>query len=307
MNQNIFNCKPRYRFINIPKPSGGVRKLSVPNNPTKKVQRYLLEELFKKLSYPSWLYGLGGEDRNHIYNAAFHQNARWVLTLDLKDFFNMVTRSMAKKAIIQMRIDYPNLEILKHSLNKIVSFLVHPQTGVVPMGSPTSSHIASYCGIEMDKEIINLVGSECTYTRYIDDITISSNGLYPQGIQLKIWKIIRKHGFLVNDKKTALSFNNGNKQTVTGVLLNGEKKVLKVERKKIQKYRAIIHRDLTMTWNSLGRVPLKLNEIQGSNQESCRILGILNYLSEINKTQSFKMLSYVNKLLDKNQQRSTDE
>lgn len=80
----------KYRDFKLPKRSGGERLIEAPRWPLLRIQqelRPLLDELYR----PRGVVHGFLKDRSILTNARVHLRARWVLSLDLQDFFHSVT------------------------------------------------------------------------------------------------------------------------------------------------------------------------------------------------------------------------
>lgn len=102
----------------------------------------------------------------------------------------------------------------------------------LPQGSPCSPVISNLIGNILDVRLLALArNARCTYTRYADDLTFSTNEkLFPKEIAVNVngadWEIspklkkaIEKTGFLINPDKTRMSLRRS-RQTVTGLVVN---------------------------------------------------------------------------------------
>lgn len=105
----------------------------------------------------------------------------------------------------------------------------------MPQGTPTSTHISNIVFLRTDYKLIELCNAHnVTYTRYIDDLTFSSQSDFQNDIE-GILDIVLDSGLKISRRKT---FYNGS-QTVTGIkiFLNKidapEKIIKKVEEEKI--------------------------------------------------------------------------
>lgn len=124
---------------------------------------------------------------------------------------------------------------------------------VLPQGSPTSPILSNMICRKMDNELQNLAKScKCTYTRYADDITFSTNkknfpkelaysDIKGSNIIIELGDLLRKiiiiNGFCINENKTRLQ-NFISRQEVTGLTVN---KKVNVSRKYIKHVRAILN------------------------------------------------------------------
>ena len=111
-------------------------------------------------------------------NADSHVGKRNILKFDLEDFFP----SISFKRIYGIFRSEP------YKFNKeIATFLAHiciyqssiydkNEAGILPQGAPTSPLLANLVCRSLDNELMKLAKKyKCIYTRYADDICISSN------------------------------------------------------------------------------------------------------------------------------------
>ncbi len=122
--------------------------------------------------------------------------------------------------------------------------------GYLPQGSPSSPIISNLICRKLDHHLAELAKkNHCSYTRYADDITFSTNKKkFPKAIIIEthggyfagdaITAIIEnKHGFEINHSKTRLVGSN-QRQVVTGLTVNKKPNIAKGY---IKHVRAIIH------------------------------------------------------------------
>ncbi|MDF1687952.1 MAG: retron Ec67 family RNA-directed DNA polymerase/endonuclease [Parvibaculaceae bacterium] len=104
----------------------------------------------------------------------------------------------------------------------------------LPQGSPCSPIISNLVGNILDMRLLALArDAHCTYTRYADDLTFSTNEvLFPREIAVNVsgskWEVggklgkeIERTGFKLNDAKTRMSLRRS-RQTVTGLVVNSK-------------------------------------------------------------------------------------
>lgn len=214
-----------YRTFEIEKKSGGVRVIHAPNDELKFVQKRLASLLWatqKKIwrendIHPNISHAFE-EKKSIITNAKIHRNKKFVLNLDLEDFFDSFHFGWVKGFFEKDR-DF--------KVPKEVALIIAQLTcfqGVLPQGSPSSPIITNLICKILDFRILKLAKRyKLDYTRYADDLTFSTNNssfLYENEVFLaKIEKEIEQAGFTLNAKKTRLQISNS-RQEVTGLTVN---------------------------------------------------------------------------------------
>lgn len=205
----------------IPKKSGAFRKIMIPQDQLKSVQKEILK-MFSKVYIKNNIettFSHGFEKKKSIIsNAKIHKNKYLVLNLDLEDFFSSFHFGRIKGYLEKSK----NFE-LSHEEAVVIANLICYQ-GVLPQGAPTSPIMTNMICHFLDLKLYNIAKKhKCSYTRYADDLTFSSNKKISED-EIKqllndIEKQINKSGFKINDKKTRLQFKN-NSQKVTGLIVN---------------------------------------------------------------------------------------
>lgn len=212
-----------YRTVEIPKKDGGVRRLTVPDEALKRVQRAILHRLLVHMpvSPCAAAYRFGG---GAVRGAARHVGSRQVLRLDIQHFFDSVRYSAVKDAV------FPP-EIFSEPLRVLLTMLCYYRDSL-PQGAPTSPAIVNILLRDFDRR----VGAWCrareiTYTRYCDDLTFSGEDL--TGVRPMAEAELRALGFFLNDHKTRLR-SAGRRQTVTGLVVNEKVSVPREKRRAIR-------------------------------------------------------------------------
>ena len=175
------------------------------------------------------LFMASAPDVQIVTNARNHLGRRYVLNVDLEDFF---------PSIIRRRI-YGRLIAEPYALDSGVAHLISNLStnayGRLPQGSPSSPIIANIIASKMDTDLANLCSSlYCRYTRYADDITISTSrsvlsphiARYPNALGTgqviigdRLTGIIENNGFKLNHRKSRLQ-SNWTRQLCTGLVVN---------------------------------------------------------------------------------------
>lgn len=237
--------KPIYFVFQIPKKKGGLRKIQSPNEELKMMQQKLnrfLQAMYFEIK-PSSVHGfvinpLDIESAYGIHsNAKAHVGKKHILNLDIQNFFSSISAKQVKTALMKAPFNF-----CEESANLIT--LLGSYEKKLPTGAPTSPVLSNIACYNFDKELETFaIGHNLTYTRYVDDLTFSSDTRIPDESLTKLRELISRHGFALNEKKFRLQ-SNKSKQTVTGLVVNQK---VNVDRRYIRRLRAMLH-----SWEKLG-------------------------------------------------------
>lgn len=237
---------PNYTEFEIPKQNKTGRKIQAPNSELKAIQK-TLNHYFQLYYYfvckPEFVNGfvirpIGEAKKCNIRsNAQVHVGKKYVLNIDLKDFFFSIRTKMV--------YDLFQSELFNFDENvaKTLTFLC-TYKGSLPTGSPTSPVISNFMCIKMDHALETYCQKhQVQLSRYADDLTFSSNTPFPEEFITEISKLVSNFGFQVNSQKTYLKKQH-QKQCVTGLIVNEK---VNIDRKTLKKTRAMLH-----TWKTKG-------------------------------------------------------
>lgn len=169
----------------------------------KKIQRRIKDKILAPIQLPSNIHG-GVRKKSNISNAKPHQGNKYQFTTDLQDFFP----NISSKTVFETFIKVGFSTHYSHYLTKLTTWKYQ-----LPQGTPTSTHIANLAFLETDLKLIELCNSHgITYTRYVDDLTFSSQKDFKPLIN-EIVSIVISGGFKLSHRKTQYKGN----QTITGV------------------------------------------------------------------------------------------
>lgn len=239
-----------YYSFKIPKKNGHKRTILAPRKPLKSIQKLINIELANYFYPRKSTHGFI-KNRSIVSNAAKHVDKKYVLNLDLENFFDSIHFGRVRNLFCS----YP-LELSK-PVAAVLSHICCYQ-GKLPQGAPTSPIISNMIAYRLDKEIQYLASNNrCTYTRYADDLTfsftqkrrklprsivkVSSDLDITIGHDLK--EIISKNGFTINDSKTRIS-SKCQRQEVTGITVNER---MNVPRSFIKQTRSMLY-----AWKTFG-------------------------------------------------------
>lgn len=234
----------KYTTFSVAKKSGGERIISAPDPRLKLVQRQLAKfleqcqlEVEAKLKVkPQCVLAHGFKAGFSIQtNAINHRGRRWVFNADLRDFFPSINFGRVYGFFVKNQ---------HYMLNKKVAAVVSQiacHKNMLPQGSPSSPVISNIIAHLLDIRLNELAaGRCCTYTRYADDLTFSTNEKsFPSSIaigdpaQPHRWlagaglsKRVAKAGFAINGQKTRMQYCDSRQET-TGLVVNKKVNVKK--------------------------------------------------------------------------------
>lgn len=213
----------QYKIFTIKKRSGGTREIAAPETGLKGIQRQLANKLQDIYIPKSAAHGFTRE-KTILTNAREHSRKRYVFKVDLQDFFPSIHFGRVMGLFISK--PYAIQRNIAIVIAKIACF-----NNVLPQGSPCSPVISNMICAYMDFQLSNMAKSHgCFYTRYADDITISTNKKeFPEEIAVRhneLWvpgvsltKIIEGNSFFINADKTSMR-TRSDRQLVTGIVVN---------------------------------------------------------------------------------------
>jgi RNA-directed DNA polymerase len=244
----------KYHSFKILKRGGGSRQINAPINELKLLQSHLsgllqdcVTEINKDKGLRDQLAHGFKRKRSIVSNAAKHRRRRYVLNLDLQDFFGTINFGRVRGFFIK------NKEFaLPPEIATILAQIACHQNAL-PQGSPCSPVISNLIGHVLDVRLGRLAFENgCTYSRYADDLTFSTNKPdFPPDIARRMdgrahaWELgekllqtIIRSGFTVNPDKTRMQYRTS-RQDVTGLVVNSKVNIRSEYRRRV---RAMCHR-----------------------------------------------------------------
>lgn len=183
-----------YYYYLMPKKSGGMRRIIVPNDDLKEVQRWINKKILHAIAPLDCVTGFVC-DKSIVHNARIHENKRYILNLDMKDFFESITRERVERLFYQLGYRQElaifmsdvctttiNKDYIKWKLGedraKYFESLMHKREPFLVQGAPTSPAIANLICYRMDLKLMKYAERHgINYSRYADDITFSSDDI----------------------------------------------------------------------------------------------------------------------------------
>jgi RNA-directed DNA polymerase len=238
----VLPTEKKYKTFTVPKKSGGTRRISAPTSPIKIIQRKMKQVLESVYNPKPATHGFVA-GRSIVSNARLHKKRRYVLNIDLENYFPTIHFGRVRG----MFMGNP------YNLNDEVATILAQiccHEGILPQGAPTSPIISNMICARLDAKLQQLAKeNQCTYSRYADDITFSTNrSRFPSALarlsdigQVEVGdglsSLIQDNGFQINPKKTRLQVRQ-QRQEVTGLTVN---RYPNAQRRYIKQIRGILH------------------------------------------------------------------
>lgn len=175
-----------HKFEIDKKHSDEKREITAPDKTLKAIQRRILY-LLHRVIRPEWLIS-GEKQKCYIDNGKAHVDGKYVLTIDIKKFYDNCTREPVYQFFVQKLKTSPDVAEI---LTNIITY-----NGGIPTGCPTSQIMAFYAYSDMFSEISDLAKQYgCKFTLYVDDMTFSSKKPFsPDQLRQLIDRVLRKYG-----------------------------------------------------------------------------------------------------------------
>ena len=175
-----------HKFEIDKKHSDEKREITAPDKTLKAIQRRILY-LLHRVIRPEWLIS-GEKQKCYIDNGKAHLNGKYVLTIDIKKFYDNCTREPVYQFFVQKLKTSPDVAEI---LTNIITY-----NGGIPTGCPTSQIMAFYAYSDMFSEIFDLAKQHgCKFTLYVDDMTFSSKEPFSSHqLSQMIDRVLRKYG-----------------------------------------------------------------------------------------------------------------
>lgn len=217
-----------------------------------------------------------------------HAGKKWILKMDIRHFYDSVPYCEIENFVKLVCKKIPNANV-NHYLG------ITTLQGKLPTGAPTSAHIANSCFKKIDmyiKSYCNIFGVQ--YSRYMDDLTFSSNNKkILKKIEKRVKEVLLLNGYKLNNKK--LKYVSDNKQqNILGLVVNeGKVRIDKIKKRKI---RAMLHSYV-----------INKSDIENKDLKHCvwdctkekQLEGYFSYIKHVDKEYYERLKTYTTKLLKK--------
>lgn len=253
----------------------GDRKIDAPMSELKLIQCWVSDFIRAETdSLPEFVTAY--EPKSSIRkNAAMHCRMSHQLCVDIKSFFSSCSAEKVAYVFENMRLSKSlpdgRFKLAPNDVELLVDLVtLH---GSLSVGSPSSPSIANRVMLPADLEIMAVLGRSCVYSRYSDDICISSNNWLDEEAALEaISGVLAKYSFQLNEGKTRCC-GRGNARRITGVFITPDGKLSVGSKRK----RAL----------EKGLYEYLVNDVGSADQ----LLGLLNFCSSIEPSYAGKIIA----------------
>ncbi|MCB9288899.1 MAG: RNA-directed DNA polymerase [Lewinellaceae bacterium] len=167
------------------------------------IQSCIKDRILNQLELPILVQG-GVRGRDNVSNALIHKGNKYFFLTDIEKFFPSIRHFQ----VYEMLVSNGFSPTVAGIITKLTTY-----KGRLPQGTPTSTALANLTFCVVDAELSAFCEEyNLTFTRFVDDITISSKKPFKQ-LSGPIVKIITRHGYSISKKKTAYKIGPTN---VTG-------------------------------------------------------------------------------------------
>lgn len=264
--RKIVSENHKYKRYYIMQNGSKKREIFHPSKELKTLQYWIVNNIFSKyeISKFSAAYNKGCSIKE---NANIHKESNYILHTDIKDFFNCINETH-----IDALLQRDSNVLDKQDISLIKNIVLYKDRLVI--GSVSAPHISNRIMYEFDCELYDELFKlyNIKYTRYADDIIISSNDYLPNSIIDIIDKHLTKYSFERNVKKTYF-MNKKGRRIVTGVTIDNNENILSIGSKNHKKIKKMIYNYLV---KNVGDVE--------------KIRGYLSYLRDINEDKYYSLM-----------------
>jgi RNA-directed DNA polymerase len=249
VERNFANAYRVFRIRKRPARNGErrFRTICAPAPAVLAVQRWIASSVLS-LGRPHSASTAYSKGSNIVDAARAHCGCRWLVKLDVKNFFESITEIAAYRVfrglgyqplvaleltrictrlgtqtLLQTRNRWRTIDETKYAA---IDGYPHWRMGHLPQGAPTSPMLANLTMLSFDEEVTNLAERYgLTYTRYADDIALSTQrDDFDRSTAVEVigqlYSVMGSHGLSPNSTKTQV-IPPGARKVVLGLLIDG--------------------------------------------------------------------------------------
>lgn len=271
--QYIKFCSKRndlYAQYFIPKKNGKSRKILQPSKELKVLQYWLSKNIFN--IFPISKYSMAYQKGCSVKKNAFcHKDCKYVLHTDIVHFFESITRETMNGFFERNKEIVNKLQLSAEEIKLIMDLVLYKGNNLV-VGSVASPVISNCVMYEFDIRLGELLeNKKMKYTRYADDIVISSNQFIDDSIIVDITHLLKEYGFEMNIGKTYF-MSKHKRREITGVVIDNNDNSLSIGRKKYMGLKREIYEYLVKNRGDVGRIKGMLSYLKDINADKYKAL-----------------------------------
>ena len=258
-----------YHLLVMAKSSGGWRLIEQPSDALRVIQRRILRHVLASAPLHNAAHGFV-RGRSIFTHANAHVGKRWVVRLDIRDFFTSISAGRVHSAFLRLGLPPCVATPLTALTTNVLSaaqlrrvlaakreafgsgaanawIQAHQETLCtphLPQGAPSSPMLANWIAHRLDQRLAGLaITRRMSYSRYADDLTFSSDerDFNRTRFIATVRDIVAAEGWVLNERKT-LVMPQSNRQRVTGIVVNQS---LNLGRQDFDALKAAVHRCVT--------------------------------------------------------------
>lgn len=243
--EKIITTAPfRYKFYTIPKRTGGRRQIFHPSPALKSMQRWMVSGPISGLPVHDSVFSYV-QGKNIGMNAAEHIFSNYFIRFDFADFFPSITgrvlRDFLRRSVAAGLVDVDDVVIA--AVVRLACRAVDEKGLALTIGAPSSPYLSNAVLNEFDEAVSEVaIAADVVYTRYADDIYVSSRSLAELGEFEERFRglVAERLPFLRINEDKVQHLSRKRRVTVTGVNITSDRK-LSVGRDRKRRIRTLLY------------------------------------------------------------------
>ncbi|NLH79600.1 MAG: RNA-directed DNA polymerase [Phyllobacteriaceae bacterium] len=215
------------------------RMISIPPPSLASAQRWIVDHILRYARVHPASFAFH-PDSSPVHAAEQHPNTKWLLKVDIEDFFHSVSEGTV--SAIFFRLGFPKLLAFEFARLCTISIdrgrsrnpaphagpitaYAYGYEGFLPQGAPTSPMLANLAMLRVDALLADLAEERgLRYSRYADDLAFSADNnrslAEMHRLQRDVCQILNDAGFQHNRRKTVIR-GPGTRRIILGMLVDG--------------------------------------------------------------------------------------
>lgn len=265
-----------YKDYFIQKSNGEKRRISQPSPELKSFQYWVVKNILSKykVSASAFAYKKGDSIKKH---AAFHLGSKYIFHTDIRNFFGSISPLLLINALKENDSPIKDMSIDIDDFIYCVQKICF-RNNKLCIGSVSSPSISNIVMLSFDETIMDFCDENgLKYSRYADDIYISSEKYISIDLSGFISKQLLKLGLTMNKRKTWYC-SSKNRQLITGLTLTSDHKSITIGKQ----YKNLIKK-------------LIYNKLIHNTGDPLIIMGYLSYLKQVEPYAYNKLITKYSK------------